>query len=215
MNRYQADVPDGLSRRARSFVRVHGLRVGSLAVEDYRSEWLERGIPSAEIDRVAAFGERWGGLALPPSPRYNGGPRFFTPDTPETDPSGGWWFEAGEQRASVPYGFMIGPDGEFGVHADRWVPLHATVEGWVESLSLTYHARLWAKSITKLVHDEVETIDLTGYVEVPEVVGLADSWWRGPDSLVAIYRGEAECLAFPAARTAYIYSGLDDWGLHG
>ena len=45
-----------------------------------------------------------------------------------------------------------------------------------------------------------------------EVKGLADNWWRGTDSLVAVYSGEAECLSFPAARTALIYSGLEDTG---
>src|SRR5690348_3224833 len=49
----------------------------------------------------------------------------------------GWWFEAGLQRTAVPYSFMIGPAGEFGIHAQRWVPLHASIEGWVESLALT------------------------------------------------------------------------------
>ncbi|WP_194838723.1 hypothetical protein [Nocardia sp. XZ_19_369] len=29
---------------------------------------------------------------------------------------------------------------------------------------------------------------------VTEVRGLADTWWRGSDSLVAIYTGEAECF---------------------
>ncbi|GAA0369115.1 hypothetical protein GCM10010151_68810 [Actinoallomurus spadix] len=50
---------------------------------------------------------------------------------------------------------------------------------------------------------------------VPEVAGSADTWWRGGDSLVALYTGEAEHFAVPRYRTALIYSGLDDWGLRG
>ncbi len=43
--------------------------------------------------------------------------------------------------------------------------------------------------------------------------GLADTWWRGPDSLVALYTEEAAAMSFPRDRTALIYSGLDEWGL--
>jgi hypothetical protein len=110
---------------------------------------------------------------------------------------------------------MIGPAGEFGIHAGDWVPLHASIEGWVESLALADHAAMWAKQITKVTGDKLDDIALDGYEPVREVMGLADTWWRGTDSLVAIYTGEAECLSFPAGRTARIYSGLDEWGLRG
>ncbi len=115
----------------------------------------------------------------------------------------------------MPYGFFIGPNDEFGICGgdDEWVPLHGTVEGWVESLALAHHARLWAEKVTRVKGDEVHSIDLDGFEPVPEVVGLADTWWRGKDSLVAIYQGEAECLAAPKCRTALIFSGLDKWGL--
>ncbi|MFG3091681.1 hypothetical protein ACGGAI_29070 [Streptomyces antibioticus] len=73
----------------------------------------------------------------------------------------------------------------------------ATVEGWVESLALSHHASLYAKQVVR------------------EVKGLADTWWRGPDSLVALYTGEAAAMSFPRGRTALIYSGLDEWGLRG
>ncbi|MFE0730671.1 hypothetical protein ACFW2X_20935 [Streptomyces antibioticus] len=43
--------------------------------------------------------------------------------------------------------------------------------------------------------------------------GLADTWWRGPDSLVALYTEEAAAMSFPRGRTALIYSGFDEWGL--
>ncbi|MFI9723835.1 hypothetical protein ACIHFE_29960 [Streptomyces sp. NPDC052396] len=215
MDSYRAVAPDGLTRRAQNLIAVHGLRVQAVEVEQYRSRWLGLGIDELAIDRAAAFGRRWGGLALPPAPQYDGGPRFFCPDAPEGSAPEGWWFEAGPQRSAVPYSFMVGPEGEFGIHADRWVPLHRSVEGWVESVALARHAAMWAKQITKRTGDEVEELALEGYKPVPEVAGLADTWWRGTDSLVAIYRGEAECLDAPIARTALVFSGLDDWGLNG
>jgi hypothetical protein len=203
------DVPEGLTRRARSFIGTHGVKVDVRPVEENRQWWLERDVPAAVIDRMAAYQQRWGGLLLPPAPWYDGGPKYLDPDSPESD-SAGWWFEAGMQRTAVPYGFMISPSGDFGVHAGKWAPLHATVEGWVESLALAYHASEWAKQITRLVGDAVDGIELDGYEPVREVMGLADTWWRGPDSLVALYTGEATALEFPRARTALV-----DWGLRG
>ncbi|MEX3099439.1 MULTISPECIES: hypothetical protein [unclassified Streptomyces] len=209
------DVPDGLTRRARSFISAHGIKVDTEQVEQHRQWWLDREVPAAVIDRMAAYQERWGGLLLPPASQYDGGPKYFDPDAPEGTAPEGWWFEAGMQRTAVPFAFMIGPAGEFGIHADRWTPLHATVEGWVESLALSHHASMWAKQITKVIGDDVDRIVLDAYEPVREVMGLADTWWRGADSLVAIYSGEAECFSSPRSRTALIYSGLDDWGLHG
>ncbi|WP_129839934.1 hypothetical protein [Streptomyces sp. RFCAC02] len=208
------DVPDGLSRRARSFIGVHGVRAGVRPVEQRRPWWLERGVPAAVIDRMAAYQRRWGGLVLPPASQYEGGPKCLDPDGPEPD-AGGWWFEAGTQRTAVPYGFMISPSGEFGIHGDRWVPLHATVDGWVEALALTHHAAMWARGITKLFGDAVDGIDLAGFEPVRETRGVADTWWRGADSLVVLYTGEAELYDHPGSRCALIYSGLDEWGLHG
>ncbi|GAA4238674.1 hypothetical protein GCM10022254_55580 [Actinomadura meridiana] len=208
------DLPNTLTRRAQYFVGVHGFKVEVRSVEENRQGWLEGGVPAAVINRMATFQQRWGGLRLPPAPQYDGGPRYFDAGTPESD-SAGWCFEAGTQRTALPYSFMIGPSGEFGVYADTWAPLHATVEGWVESLALTHHALMYAKQITRLTDHEVEDIDLDGFEQVREVMGLADTWWRGPDSLVALYTGEAATLNFPRGRLALIYSGLDDWGLRG
>lgn len=208
-------IPDGLTSRARLYVSTHGVKVEVRPVEDHREWWLERGIPAGLVDRMAAYQEKWGGLHLPPAPQYDGGPRYFYPDSPESD-TAGWWFEAGRQRTAVPFSFMIGPSGEFGIQADRagWVPLHSTIEGWVESLALADHVSTRARQITRLVGDEVDGIDLDNYEPVREVMGLADTWWRGSDSLVALYTGEAEGMEFPRARVALIYSGLDKWVLH-
>lgn len=207
--------PAGLSRRARNFVEVDGIRVPHQDIRHHRSAWIEHGIPAAEIDRAAAFQDRWGGLALPPAPFYEGGPRILDADCPEGSAAEGWWFPAGNCRVSMAYGFLIGPDGSFGIDAYRWTPLHASTVGWVESLALAAHARHWAKNITKITGKAVESLDLDGYEPVSEVQGLTDTWWRGTDSLIAIYRGEAVGLDAPQCLQAHVYGGLDEWGLHG
>ncbi|NUW36224.1 hypothetical protein HTZ77_33150 [Nonomuraea sp. SMC257] len=211
MSLYQVDPLKELTRRARFFVHEHALRVTSFDVDQSRERWLGLGIPATEIDRVAAYARRWGGLALPPAPRYDGGPRILSPDIPERTSAGGWLFEAGAPRAAVPYSFMIGPQGEFGVYGYRWTPLHSTVEGWVESLALAHHASTRAKTITKVTGQDVDALQLDGYEAVPEVAGLADNWWRRGDSLVAVYLGEAECMSAPQCRAASIYSGVQPW----
>ncbi|MEU1032188.1 hypothetical protein ABZ402_26350 [Streptomyces mirabilis] len=208
-------VPEGLTKRAGHFVVAHGIKVDVPRVGRHREQWLALGIPSAEIDRVTAYQERWGGLALPPAPHYDGRPKYLDPDVPEGSSVEGWWFEAGIQRTAVPYSFVIGPGGEFGIHGERWTPLHQTVEGWVESVALAHHASMWAKRVTRVTGSEVDAIALDAFEPVKEVKGLADTWWRASDSLVAMYTGEAECLSAPQCRTALIYSGLNKWGLYG
>lgn len=137
-----------------------GCVLEGLGAAQYRDRRLERGPPEAVLDRVEAFDEHWGGLVLPPAPTYNGGPKTFCPDTPEAAPSDGWWFWAGDQRAAVPYAFMIGPRGEFGLGTSWWVPLHASVGGWVESVALAHHAAMWAKQITKVTGEDVDALEL-------------------------------------------------------
>ncbi|MFD8809275.1 hypothetical protein [Streptomyces sp. NPDC059597] len=61
----------------------------------------------------------------------------------------------------------------------------------------------------------MDDLELGGFEAVPEVAGLADTWWRGTDSLIAVYRGEAEIMDAPRCQTATIYAGLDAWGLRG
>nr|WSW69741.1 hypothetical protein OG461_28065 [Streptomyces sp. NBC_00995] len=204
-----------MSRRARRFVRVEGIPVRRQDILRHRDAWVRHGIPAAEVDRATAFQERWGGLALPPAPFYEGGPRILDADCPEQMPGEGWLLPAGDGRVSMAYGFMTGPDGAFGIAADRWTPLHAGTDGWVESLALAAHARRWAKTVTRLTGEAVEALDLTGFEAVPEVQGVTDAWWRGADSLVAVYRGESVLLDAPQCLEAHVYGGLDEWGLHG
>ena len=214
MNRYLTVPPDSLSRRARSFVSIHGIRLDPRPLEEHRGFWLERGIPAKQIDRMIAFEERWGGFALAPAPAYEGGPRLFGADSPEGSPEEGWWFSAGDQRCSVPFSFWIGPNDEFGIYGPIWTPLHSSIEGWVESVALAHHAALWAKTITKLHGADVDALDLSRFEQVPEVRGLADTWWKHPGSYIAIFHGESRAnvsTRTAAAKRAFIYEGLPAW----
>ncbi|MFF1691277.1 MULTISPECIES: hypothetical protein [unclassified Streptomyces] len=207
--------PVGLSRRAKKFVEVHGIRLRRQDIRRHRDAWIGHGIPAAEIDRAAAFQDCWGGLALPLAPFYEGGPRILGADCLQGSAAEGWSFPAGDCRVSMAYGFMIGPDGAFGIDAYRWTPLHASTDGWAESLALAAYARRWAKTVTRITGKAAEALDLGGYEPVPEVQGVTDAWWRGKGSLIALYRGEAVGLDAPQFLEAHIYAGLDEWGLHG
>ncbi|MFF2365492.1 hypothetical protein ACFVU0_22735 [Streptomyces sp. NPDC058122] len=208
-------VLDGLTRRARSFVTAHGVRVDVSPVGRLAEQWRALGVPSVEIDRVEEYQERWGGLVLPPAPHYDGGPKYLDSDLPEGSPEEGWLHPAGTHRTAIPYSFMIGPGGEFGLYGYRWTPLHQSVEGWVESVALAHHASMSAQQITRVTGDRVDEVALDGFEPVEEVKGMTDTWWRGNDSLVALYAGEAESLSAPSCRTMLIYSGLNEWGLYG
>jgi hypothetical protein len=148
-----------------------------------------------------------GRLAPSALARYDGGPKFVQTDVPEPAGNGGWWFTAGVLRAAVPYGFMIGPNDEFGIHADGWAPLHASIEGWVESVALAYRARMWASSISTVRGEAVDDIDLTRTEPIPEDVALADTWWRGGDT-AAIARGEAIVFGRPTFQVATVHAGI-------
>ncbi|MEU8614727.1 hypothetical protein AB0C29_42750 [Actinoplanes sp. NPDC048791] len=214
--RHFRDAPPGLTPRARRFVNIHGIWLDVPSVQDWRQRWEEDSIPLEVIERAAAHQTRWGGLALPPSPGNDdgdGGPRVLCVGTPEREDDfaeHGWWFEAGPQRTALPYSYLIGPDGSFGLAGDTWVPLHATIEGWIESLALAYAARSTADTVTKVSGNAVADLDLAGMQLVPETAGLANTWWLRAGSLVAIYNGEAELFSRPAYRTAYVYSGNFD-----
>jgi hypothetical protein len=175
-----------------------------------REHWVRHDIPAAVIDRMAVFEDRWGGWLLPPSPQYGGGPRWFQTDVPELTADDGWWFSAGDQRCSVAFGFMIGPNDEFGIHGVGWVPLHASIVGWVESIALAYRARRWAPNVVTIRGEGVDDIDLSGMEEVADVAGMADTWWRGEDSVTAIYRGEALAFDRPCFQIATIYAGISE-----
>ncbi|CAM5675785.1 SMI1/KNR4 family protein OS=Streptomyces griseomycini OX=66895 GN=FHS37_007426 PE=4 SV=1 [Streptomyces griseomycini] len=138
--------PAGLSRRAQRFIETEGICVRQQDIRRHHDAWIERGIPAAEIERATAFQDRWGGLALPPAPFYEGGPRILDADCPEKTPAEGWSFPAGDCRVSMAYSFMIGPDGAFGIDANRWTPLHASTDGWARRMRWSRYQ--WVKGVT-------------------------------------------------------------------
>jgi len=69
---------------------------------------------------------------------------------------------------------------------------------------------MFAGRITKVRGAVVEDLDFSALKPVPLVAGLADTWWRGPDSLVAVYRGEADSFANPKFLQAHLYEGLPE-----
>jgi hypothetical protein len=72
----------------------------------------------------------------------------------------GWWFWAGDQRLSVPFRFLVGPRGEFALEgAIRTVLLYASVDGWVESVALSYRASAFAGQITNVRGTAVQDLD--------------------------------------------------------
>lgn len=193
VNHHVSHVPDGLSRTAAAFLGTHAVRLEPLPVERCREKWLALGIPAVAIDRAVAYEARWGGFMSPPAPCDDGGPHVLGADLPDGTPEDGWWFAAGDQRCSLPFSFMIGTDGAFGIRSDRWTPPHAHVEGWVE-----------------VSGDAVQSLGLDGLDPVPLVAGVADTWRRGPDSRVAVHRGEAENFGRPEFLRAPVYEGLPE-----
>jgi len=196
---------------ATSFLHGHAVRVERRPVELFRALWLDMGLPADAIDRAAEFEARWGGLVLPAAPCDEGGPRAFRVSVHGGSAEEGWWFSAGDQRFSVPFRFLVDPRGEFALEgAGRKIPLHASVDGWVESVALSYRASAFAGQITTVRGAAVEDLDLSALEPVPLTAGLADTWWRGPDSLVAVYRGEADSFADPRYLRAHLYEGMPE-----
>jgi hypothetical protein len=182
---------------------------------EIRAHWLGHGVPAAVVDRMAAFEVLWGGLLLPPAPHYEGGPRMFRSDAPERDAIGDWWFGAGDQRFSMPYGFFTGPLGEFGIEdGRRRAVLHDSVAGWVESLALAHRAGYWASQVTKVRGAAVDRLDLSGLEPFSEVAGVSDSWWRGGEKAVAVYRGEAQLFDSTELQVATVYNGITEAPIH-
>ncbi|GAA2170252.1 hypothetical protein [Glycomyces lechevalierae] len=71
---------------------------------------------------------------------------------------------------TVAYGFMIGPDGAFGIAEVRWAALHASIEGWIGSLALAHGAFTYAEQVTKFTSSRVDSVDFTGLDRVEEVL---------------------------------------------
>ncbi|HEX2143505.1 MAG TPA: hypothetical protein VHG10_03255 [Glycomyces sp.] len=200
-----------LTPSARRFVCSHGARTKPRRLDQFREAWLGHGIPAEAVNRAVEFQSLWGGLVLPPGPFYDGGPKYFDVGGFECSESGEWLFEVGPSRTAVPYGFVIGPDGAFGIADSRWVPLHRSIEGWIEALSLAHDAFEYAEQVTRYTNACVETIDLTDLETVEVVGGVTDRWWRGDGVLVASCSGEAEAFDAPQSRVALRFTGDLDW----
>ncbi len=180
-------------------------------VSRLRAQWLELGVPVAEIDRAGQFDLYWGGFVLPPTPLYlyEGGPERLGADLPEQDDRGDWYFGAGSARVSCDFSFEIGPNDEFGIRGrERFEPLHASIAGWIEAVALSYFASGSAKRITQLTGAEVDQLCLDEHTPIRETAGIADTWWRRGDQLVALYDGEARCYNLSQYRAAIVYDGL-------
>lgn len=193
MIRHVTDDPSGLSPRARRFVQVHGARIETWTAEQHRQHWTQLGRPAAAVEQLVAFQQRWGGLVLPPAAHYEGGPKVLDADDPDVEDDG-LVFSAGYPRCSVPYSYAVDVNGRFGICGEgSWVPLHASIEGWVEALALTYQAREDARTVRRVIGPAADDLIAGVETEMPvgDVAGIADNWWQQRDSLVAVFRGEA------------------------
>lgn len=74
------DSSERLTRRGESFISTQCVRCECSRLEEYRDPWLEMGISATQVDRVIEFQRRWGGLVLPPSLDYEGGPKMLYAD---------------------------------------------------------------------------------------------------------------------------------------
>lgn len=205
------DAPEGLTPRARRFVQVHGVRVPTWTVEQHQRHWTGLGRPARAIDQLMAHQQRWGGLVLPPAVNYEGGPFHLGADDPDDDDDG-VVFTVGRPRRSVPYAFAVDRDGRFGICGSGypWVALHASIDGWVESLALTYAAREEAQLIRRITGTEADNLLASLAVQPPiaAVAGLADNWWRIPDRYVSVSRGESLCFGGRLTPSFLMYEGI-------
>ena len=210
MIRHVLDDPSGLSLRAQRFIREEGERVDTWTAEQHREHWGRHGRPDHIVEQLVQFQARWGGLQLPTVAEYDGGPAYLAGDDPDYCEGIGLCFDAGGTRTALPYSFCVDRSGRFGLVLDEWVPLHGSVEGWVEAAALEHEVML--RSRVRLL----EGRRVTGVVDrlskrlgslepVPEVAGLADTWWRGRGVVLAIYTGEAQAFGSSRYQRAYVY----------
>ncbi|WP_432981470.1 hypothetical protein [Dactylosporangium sp. CA-233914] len=162
------------------------------------------------MQRAVEYGQRWGDLYLPPSLFYNGGPRYLGPDLLVGDWSATGYFEAGPARFSVSYDFLLAADGAFGVGEVEFVPLYASVEGWIESLALEYLLRGVAAETRRFKGADVAMLGLSDMVPFPGISGIADMWLIDRDRLVFLCRGVSFLSHFPDDVNAVVYSGIPD-----
>ncbi|MFE4696880.1 hypothetical protein ACFRIC_07285 [Streptomyces sp. NPDC056738] len=77
------------------------------------------------------------------------------------------------------------------------------------------HARTPPSTSVSTLREEEPAVQIDATLEsVPEVRGLAETWWRSKDSLIALCRGEAVSMDALRGIEAHVYGDLDEWGLH-
>jgi len=198
------DDPTGLSLRARRYLAAHAVRGEAPSAEEQRAHWERYQVPAVGVQLATSFQERWGGLTLPATAHYEGGPPCLSADMPMLVDGIGWCIEAGPRRDSVPFGFYVDQAGQLGVGWTRRVPLHASVEAWVEACALEHAAAGWdlvARRTGDVADLAATWIPRVGpLTPVPEVRGLADTWWQGDGVMVWICAGEALLFGDGAAR---------------
>jgi hypothetical protein len=205
------DVPaDALSQRALSFVWGHGQRLPSSRAAQCVDSWIGHGVDRALAQRAVEYEQRWGDLYLPPSMFYNGGPKYLGSDVLVGDWSAGGYLEAGPARFSVAYDFLVGPDGVFGVGETEFVPLYASVEGWIESLAIEYLLRCVATEIRTFRNSNVSSLGLSTMSPFPQVPGLADTWLIDDERVVFVCRGIGFLSGYLGDVIAVVYSGIPD-----
>lgn len=202
------DLPVGLSRRALTFVQAHGQRIYSDRVQRSAAQWIEQGVDGALVQRAADYGQRWGDLYLPPSTLFNGGPRYLGPDVLVGNWSEGGYLEAGPARFSVPYDFLLGPDGAFGIGDIEFVPLYASVEGWIESLALEEELRSVATEIRRFTGPEVSSLDISMMSPYPGVSGISESWVMDAERAIFVSRAISLISGHANDVVAIAYSGI-------
>ncbi|SEN21161.1 hypothetical protein [Nonomuraea pusilla] len=156
---------------------------------------------------------RWGGLALPELavPLYDGGVAVMVADDPGDTEGVGPCFTAGTDYYSVAHWFCVDLQGRFGILYESWVPLHSSVSGWIEARALAdaaqrmHRVEVWkGREAANRARALIDA--LPGLIEVPEVQGLADNWWQGDGTLLAVYEGEAKVFWSQEAAFAALYA---------
>ncbi len=168
------------------------------------------------VDRMVDYHARWGGLALPELalPLYDGGVAVMYGDDPDDIEGVGPCFTAGTDHYSVAHCFCINLQGRFGVLYENWVPLHSSVSGWIEAAALAdmaqtmHEIRVWRGDEARQAQNLVQT--LPDLIPVPQVKGLADNWWQGNGTLLAIYDGEAQLFRNGREAFTALYAESED-----
>jgi hypothetical protein len=206
------DDPFALSPRAQRFVQEKGRRENVSTAEELREHWRKRGKTGPLIDKMVGYHARWGGLALPELavPLYDGGLAVMYGDDPDDTEGVGPCFTAGTDHYSVAHWFCVDLQGRFGVLYEDWVPLHSSVSGWIEACALAdaaqtmHQIRVWRGDEARQAQNLVEA--LPGLTSVPQVEGVADNWWQGDGTLLAIYEGEAKLFRDERASFTAVYA---------